>query len=185
MSKKVVKENPIIKSKNAKGIKGNSSEENSEIKKFIIIIIVLALLVGAVYGLTLLFSNDKEEYTFVPTKGEINYDKVIVGTILNRPEKEYFVMVYDSTNEDAAKYDGLISQHMSKSSEKNYINIYYCDLNNKLNKDYYNVNNDNKSNKKAKEVSEFDFGDLTLLHIKKGKITVYLEDYKTIQEKLK
>ena len=118
-------------------------------------------------------------------EGEINYDKVIVGTILNRDANEYYVLVYNSTDVSASKYSNLISQHKAKSSEKNYVDIYFCDLDNKLNASYYNVNNDNKSNPKATEVSDFDFGDLTLLHIKKGKIVEYIEDYKTIQEKLK
>ena len=58
-------------------------------------------------------------------------------------------------------------------------------MNNKLNNTYYNVGGDNKSNPKATKVEDFDFGDLTLLKISKGKIVEYLEDYEIIKEKLK
>lgn len=185
MSKKMAKENPIMKSKNAKGIKSGASEESSEVKKFIIIIVVLALLVGGIYGLTLLFAKDNDEYVYEPEKGEVNYDIVSAGMILNRPYNDYYVMVFDSTNIEASKYNSTLSEYMNKSDDKDHVKIYYCDLDNKLNKQYYNVNNDNKSNPKVKEVNDFDFGDITLLHIKKGKITEYIEDYQKIQEKLK
>ncbi len=186
MSKKKVKENPLIKNNNVGRIKGGSGalDEGNEIKRFVIIIVILALLVGGIYLLTALVSKEKKDFSYSSTIGEVNYDKVAVGTILNRKYDEYYVLVYDFTKEESIKYAALASVYTRNKKEDDYIKIYLCDLDNQLNKPYYNVNNDNKSNPKAKKVSEFDFGDLTLLHIKKGKITEYIEDYKTIQEKL-
>ena len=186
MSKKSGKTNPIIKDKKVKRIKNNmgASEEGNEIRNFIIIVLILAVIVVGIYGLTKLFEKE-EEYVYESVAGEINYNKLIVGNILNRPYDEYYVMVYDGDTRAALKYGTLIENYMTKKDDKGYIKIYYCDLNNELNKPYYNVGDDNKSNPKAKKISELDFGDLTLLHIKKGKITEYIEDYKTIQDKLK
>ncbi len=186
MSKRSIKENPLIKSKKA-GIKGNSgSEEGNEIIKFVIIIAILVVLVGGIYGLTLLFSKDNNEYKYEVKEGKINYDTVNVGTILNRQDNEYYVLVFDSTNYKASEYSTVMSLYNDKKNDDNskLIKMFYCDLNDELNKKYYNVNNDNKSNPKASKVSDFDFGDITLLHVKKGKITEYIEDYKTIQQKL-
>ena len=149
-----------------------------------IIAIVIGILIGIVYGVTEILKKDSDNETNV-TKGSINYDKLSVGTILNRPYEEYFVLLYDAEDKDAVVYSTILTKYMQKSTEKEYIKIYYCDLGNALNTKYYNVNNDDKSNKDAKEVDDFDFGSLTLLKIENGKITKYLEDLEEIKELLK
>ncbi len=187
MSKKKAKENPLMKEKKIKGIKNNigASEEGNEVKNFIIIVIVLAVIVGVIYGITVLLNKEEIDYSYQSTAGAINYDIVSVGTILNRPYKDYYVLVYDVNKDESVKYNSILNSYMDKSKEDDYIKIYLCDLNNELNKAYYNVNDDNKSNPEASKTSEFDFGDITLLHIKKGKIVEYIEKYETIKEKLK
>ena len=185
-----LKENPLMNDKkNLKKIKGGlgvtKSEDDNEIKKFIIIVVVLGIIVALVYGLTLLINNKESDYVYTPQSGKINYDTVSVGTILNRPYDEYYVLIYDQNNTKVSEYATTLAMYMDSSDEKEYIKIYYCDLGNELNSSYYNVGDDNKSNPKATKVSEFDFGEITLLHIKNGKITEYIENYTTIQEKLK
>ena len=184
MSKRM-KENPMFKNNNKKvhGIGGGATEEENEVKRFIIIVIVIGLFVGVIYGLTEIFKeDDKKEEEKTPVT--ISYDKLTVGTLLNRPYDEYYVLAYDSENNKAAEYSAILSQYKSKSAEENYVKIYFLDLGNGLNKKYYNVNEDNVSNPKAKEIKDLDFNDLTLLYIKDGKIKEYIEDYKTIQKKL-
>lgn len=183
MKSKKLKENPLMSDgKNTKRInKGFVSEEENEVKTFIIIVLVIALLAGIIYFVTDYFKN-KDEADTNTTTASINYDKVSVGMFLNRPYENYYILVYDSESADAIKYSTLISLYKQKSDAKK---IYFCDLNNSLNNKYYNVNNDNKSNPEAKEIKDLDFGDLTLLEIKNGKIVKYIEDYTTIQEKLK
>ena len=190
MKKKTLKENPMIKSsKKGKKVKLNSvtssSEDENIARNFVFIIVFIALIVGIAYGATALFKKDKDD-TVDLVKGSINYDKVVVGTLLNRPYDEYYVLAYDSEASEAVKYSAMITTYKEKEDdEEDNLKIYFLDLNNELNKKYYNVGEDNKSNKNAKKIEDLDFGDLTLLHIKKGEITEYIEDYKTIQEKLK
>lgn len=173
------------KQKTIKNInKGLPNEDEFEIKRFIIILISLVVIIIGVYLVTELVSKeDIEEETSV-TEGKLNYDVATVGTILNRPYDEYYVMIYDEENSEAMLYSTIMSMYAS-SQKENALKIFYCDLNNSLNSSYYNVNNDNKSNPKATKTSEFDFGDLTLLKIKKGKIIEYLEDYQEIKKTLK
>ena len=181
--KNALKENPLMGSKKNKKINIDSvvSDDENEIKRFIFIILGIAVIMGIIYGVTELVEKKKESDTVEVVDGEINYDIVSVGTILNRPYDEYYVLVYDGESPEAVKYSAMITSYKgSEDPEK----IYYCDLGNSLNKKYYNVNNDNKS-KNAQKTEDFDFGNLTLLHIKGGKITEYIEDYKSIQEKLK
>ncbi len=183
MKKKQVKENPLFN--NSKEIKMhgfNSDEEDNLVKKFIIIVLVIALLAVIIYFVSEIFKKDTETNDNEVQAGVIDYSVVSVGTILNRPYDNYYVMVYPKESDDAFRYSMLISSYTNKEDAKK---IYFCDLDNALNKEYYNVNNDNISNPKAKKISEFDFGDATLLEIKNGEIVNYIEDYTTIQEKLK
>lgn len=185
--KKKEKINSIIKEqKKLKSIKlgENNSEDEFIVKKFIITAGIIIILIGIIYGVTELLIKDTKEDKVV-MEGTINYDKISVGTILNRPYEEYFVMVYDSEDKNAVIYSAIISKYMQNNNDKDYKKIYYCDLGNKLNSEFYNINNDNISNKEAKSVEEFDFGSLTLLKINNGKISNYIEDIEKIKEILK
>lgn len=186
--KKQVKENPMFKNeKKVKKLKNTgitTGEDDNEIKRFIIILVVLVVVIGATYFITNLIK--KEDKTNDPVdetvSGEVVYDRLSVGMLLNRPYDEYYVLVYNADTPDAVLYSNLITKQTSK---KDATKIYFCDLNNKLNSPYYNVNNDGKSNPNAKTINELNFGDLTLITVKKGKITSYVEDYEKIKEILK
>lgn len=174
--------NPLVKEqKKIKNIKVNNnidSDDENTLKKLIIIVIVIAVIIGIVYAVTELVKKDTEATDEI-VSGEINYDKISVGTMLNRPYDKYYVLIYNADDTKAVLYSTILTKYMSKeNSEK----IYFCDLSNRLNAEYYNVNNDNKSNPKAKKVEEFNFGDLTLVKVEKGKITKYIESIDEIKE---
>lgn len=177
-----IKENPVmVDTKKVKGIKiENNASDDNEVKTFIIIVVIIAALVGVIYSLTEYFSKDENVDEVVA--GEIDYDKTSVGTILTRPYDNYYVMVYNSEDSKAVLYSTILTRYMENNNDKDYLKIYYCDLNNTLNSKYYNVDADGKSNTEAKNVEDFDFGDLTLLKIENGKITKYIEDYEKIKE---
>ena len=152
MNKKKQKENPLMKdSKKVKNIKmgkisNESTEDGNEIKRFIIIVLVITLIAGVVYFVTEKFTKkDEEEYVDPIQAGSIDYDKVIVGTIFNRPYDDYYVLVYNSEDQNAVKYSSLMATY-TESMIGNNKKIFFCDLNNSLNKDYYDVNDDKKSN---------------------------------------
>ena len=69
-----------------------------------------------------------------------------------------------------------------KDNQKDAVKIYYLDLNEGFNKDYYVKEN---SNPKAKKISDLKMLDGTLLKIQKGKITKYLEGTEKIAQELK
>lgn len=190
MNRRKLKENPMIKEdKKVKNINAKNlgvSEDENEIKSFIIIVIVIAVIAGIVYFVTELVANKEPEYQKTVTQGEVDYDIVSVGTLLNRPYDDYYVLVYDADSDDAMKYSTTMSKYIQNNSkEDNYKKIYFCNLGNFINSAYYNVGEDNKSNPKATKIEDFDFGDLTLLQIKKGKVVKYVEDYTIIQDLLK
>ncbi len=156
------------------------TEEQKEIQKFIIIIIVLVLVIGAIYFLTDKFVEQGNSNN--TTTGEINYDKATIGTLLNRPYDEYYAMIYSSNSTEASYYNSIKNNYSSKDDG---LKIYYIDLDNELNKKYYNVNNDNKSNPSAKSIDEINLGDITLIKVKNGEIVSYIEDIEQIKTELK
>lgn len=188
MKKNKEKINPVIKNqkevKKIRKAKIDDTEDDNTIKSLIIIVIVIAILIGIIYGVTELLKKDEDPIDSV-VAGSINYDKTTVGTILNRPYTEYYVLVYDADDSNAVLYSTILTKYMQNSKDKDYKKIYFCDLGNKLNESYYNVNEDNVSNKKPNNTDEFDFGDLTLLKIKNGKVLQYIEDLDDIKEILK
>ncbi len=182
-AKKQEKLNDKVKTKKIKkvDIDKYTSEESKEVKKFIIILLSIIVLVLAVYGITRLVNNNKdnnEDRTV--TTGAIDYDKVSVGTLFNRADDEYYVIVYDGEASNAIYYSALMNKYMKKEKSNK---VYFCDLSNELNKKYY-VGEDKESNPNATISSELAFKDLTLIKIKNGKIIKYLETLDTIKTEL-
>ena len=152
------------------------TDEQKEVFKFIIIIVVLILVIGGIYLITDKYIEKGSRST---TTGVVNYDKATIGTMLNRPYEEYYVIIYDSKSAEATYYSSLISKY---KENKDALKIYFVDLNNKLNKQYYNVNNDNISNQKAKSINELDLGDITLIKISNKEINTYIDDINSIEK---
>ena len=176
--------NSMIKNKKGtnKFMVNNASSDENDIKTFIIITIVLVVLIGAVYFVTELLSKESTKDEEVST--QINYDKIAVGNMLNAPYDDYYVLIYNADDTKAIMYSNLLSTYMRNKGTEGYLKIYFCDLSNKLNSAYYNVNNDNKSNPKAAKVSELDLSDLTLIRVTKGSIKSYIESYDEIKKVL-
>lgn len=182
-AKKQEKLNDKVKTKNIKkvDIDKYTSEESKEVKRFIIILLSIIVLVLAVYGITRLVNKDKDNNDDrTVTAGSIDYDKVSVGTLFNRADSEYYVIVYDGEAPNAIYYSALMNKYMDKEKSNK---VYFCDLSNELNKKYY-VGEDKDSNPNATTSSELAFKDLTLIKIKNGKIVKYLETLDTIKTEL-
>lgn len=159
------------------------TESYKEIKNFIIILLVVIVIVIAVYFISVYVVNKREDNTTSANESynaSINYNKLTVGMILNRPYNDYYVIVYDSTDSEAIHYSAIINNYQANKDSKK---IYYCDLDNELNKSF--ISDTDKGNKNAKKVDEFKFGKLTLLEIKNGKVVQYIENLDKIKNILK
>lgn len=182
---KVVKKDKVKKEKVKKNkIYYSKTEEKNELKKFLIVILVVLGCVGAIYLITRAFVtkdlfNKDEDKTEEVVPVTPNYDIAIIGTMLNRPEDVYYVVIYDTVE---GKYIGdmstLVSSYNSKEGHKH---IYTVDLSDHLNKEYYDPEN---VNVKATSVSEIKVGDITLIKVKKGKIDKYITDYEKMKKEL-
>lgn len=160
--------------------------EQLEIRNFIIVILVVLLCVGALYLATRLFvtkdlfkdKNDTETEEVI--SGEIDYEVAIMGTILQKADKEYYVVIYDQS--DKGKYVAdMLTLVFAYNEKENHLPVYTVDLSNKLNEGYYDPENVNVD---AQAVKDMKVGDITLLKVKKGKITKYIVDYAKMEKEL-
>ena len=95
MTKKTMKDAKVDEKQLKKlAKKVNRTEEQKEIKKFLLILGIVIILVIGVYFFTKIYvvkdTNDKDD-----TKTEVtfNYNKTILGSLFNRPYDEYYVIV--------------------------------------------------------------------------------------------
>lgn len=154
------------------------TEEQKEMIHFLIVLSVIIVLVLGFYFISKFFILDQNlfENTYIP--GTVNSERIVVGTLFNRPEKEYYVIAYDEDAKDAVYYSSLSASYKGEKALK----VYHLDLGNVLNKSYYIK--EGESNKKATKPSEIKLKDLTLIKIKEGKIEKYLENLSDIEKEL-
>lgn len=176
----LVKKMAKQKDKRIKSINYTSDEQN-EVKSFIIILIIVVVAIIAVYVLTRLFvSKDlfKDEPTKIVTPGEVNYSTVLIGSMLNVKEDEYYVIITDTSDPASSYYTGLMTTYKRNTKA---LPIYLADLSNELNKKYIGT----KNNLNPTDMAKFMVKDNALIHIKDGKIVKAMSEEKDISNELK
>ncbi len=157
------------------------TEEQKEMQKFFIVLIVLVIIIIGVY----LFSKavikpDIKELEY--TSGSVDDTAISVGTLLNAKESSYYVLAYDFNSGKSTAYKNYASYYTSEDPDEKKTKIYFLDLSTVFNKPYYVTEN---SNPKATKIKDLRILDGTLLLIKDGKITKYLEGLDAISKELK
>jgi len=163
----------MVKKKKTNKIKEEKyrSEEQQEIIRFVKILLVVSIFLVAIYFITKIFVRNEGEVSNKETSvTEINYTKMVFGTMLNKPYDEYYVVAYSSEDNKASYYGAIVENYQS---EKDSLNVYFVDLDDSLNKDF--ISSDGKTNSKATTVSELMVDDFTLIKVKSGKIAKYIE----------
>jgi len=160
------------------------TEEQIELKQFIKILVVLIVLVIGVYLLTRIFVTkdlfNKKDETKETIKGSINYATTLIGNMFNKEDKEYYVLMYNTDDIEAAYYSGFISNY---SRNTDALKIYFANLNNPLNQKYV-TNDESKINVKTTNFDEFRVGKIALLKISDGRIEKTLIDADEIAKEL-
>ena len=175
-----------MEKKKAKKVKSNANSmkvqttEQSELKSFLIVIGVVVVCVLGLWLITdKVVNKEKEEEKEQEVVGKINYDVASVGTMFNRREETYYVVLFDTTGDKAYDMSSLMSSYKQKEGA---LHVYTVDLNDYMNKKYYDPT---KVDTKVKTYSDdIRFGDITLVKIKNGKITKYIVDYNAMKKEL-
>ncbi len=158
------------------------TEEQKEIKTFIFVMLGLIIVLIGIYFFTRafvtkdLFKTNEKNYQ----EGAVNYDIAIVGNMLTRPNKEYYVIAFNSDTADAIYYNALIGKYMQEEKSSK---VYYMDLENELNKKYVAESEEEKSTS-FKTIKDLKLGEITLLKVKDGKVTKYITTVEEIKKEL-
>ena len=180
----IKKQNGSKKGKSSRRLKEQKllNDNELEIRNFFIILIIILVIAFGLYFVSKAIvskrSNTKSDDN--TANAEIDYSLTTVGTLLNRPYDDYYVMVYDSQDTNAIYFANLFTKYSSKEDG---LKIFFCDLNNPLNKNY--VSNEESGNSYARTTEDFSFGRISLIRVRYGQVVSYLEDIDQITNELK
>ncbi len=159
------------------------SEEQKELKTFIIVVIGLVIILVGIYFFTRafitkdLFNKESNEITY--SDGSVDYDVCIVGNMLSRPYNEYYVIAFSNEDLNANYYNTVVSKYTSLTDA---LKIYYIDLDNVLNGSY--IANDDNISSKFTTIDELKLGDITLFKVKNKKVTKMITNMDDIIKEL-
>ena len=114
------------------------TEEQKELVKFgIVLLILIAVILGIYFLSKALIKDEVKDYEY--TTGSINNQISIVGTMLNEQSGEYYVLAYDPKGSNSNAYNTYAGYYSSNKEDA--LKIYYLDLTNIFNKDYFVTEN--------------------------------------------
>ena len=150
----------VKNSKKLKQVKFEN-EDVAQIRNLIIIFIVVVLICVGVYFLTDNMIKRESNSNNTTQEVEIDYDIATIGTMFNRVEEEYYVLMYSS--EDDSKLDSVLNKYRSSDD---YIKTYFVDLDKKVNSTVLG----DKLVKDPKNSKEVKVKGATLYKIKNGSV---------------
>ena len=158
-------------------MKVKNSDLENEFYRFIKILLIVVILIFGVYLFTKSLvkkSNESQEQENIV---EISDKNIIVGSLLNRPYTDYYVLAYKKQDSEAIVYESIINTYESLDKS---LNVYVIDLDNELNKGFYAE----KGNNKASSIDELKISSPTLFKISNKKIVKYIEKKDDIKREL-
>lgn len=183
-SKKAEKKEGKVSSVKNKNEKTASSTiaSSDEMGKLIKIIVVLIVIVAAFYGLTVIIT--KFQKTSTPERNKntvpavIQYDEILIGTILNQARDEYYVLI----QKDDDQYRTLTSYYLQKySSNSKSLKVYMSNMNSIYNEFYISET----SNVRTNNINEFRVSTITLVKIKNHEIVEAYEGLDDVESAFK
>ncbi|MDY6071941.1 MAG: hypothetical protein SPI44_03605 [Bacilli bacterium] len=174
------KNNMGIKYKRPKRERNKTNHSMNEVdgfKNFLIVLASVLVFIGIVYlgvlGLEKLgvfeagYTKPSKEAT------EISTEYIMIGTVFNRPEKDYIVIFDD--------YSKNINPYVNSLAENYKLRAYKVDMSKSENSKYKS----DKENTNVKKDSDLKINDVTMIRITNGKVSKYIVGADKIEEYLK
>lgn len=135
------------------------------------------------YLLTLYITNKNSDKSEVndnnPSEVSISSENIIIGRSLSMGDGDYFVIYYDSSNEEVESiYSEVVSNYRSKEDA---LKLYYVDMSSAFNKSYATTE---ASNRAPEDISSFKINGPTLMKVSQGKVVEYYEGETEIKDVL-
>lgn len=170
-----------MKKKTKRNLYKTNSNSDMEYSKVIKITIGVIVVLALVYFVTALatgeikFNNKKK---VEETETNIQYEEIIAGQILNRNDKDYYVLLFNFTDTYASYYLSIKDTYVKKDKA---LPVYIVDLEKDINKGI--VAEDSKNIKTyVDNVNSLKVSNPTLIRIKDHKVVQSIEDRDKIIE---
>lgn len=137
--------------------------QRDELKNLIIIIGAVIVIFLIFYVITTLINPKKEEESNQVVTETIQYEKILVGEMLNRDEKNYYVLVQNADNAYNELYSAYLQMYVTKKTGNAY---YLIDLEDEFNKNY--IADETKIS--GNDISKYQFNDTVLIKVNKNKL---------------
>lgn len=174
---------------NSKRKKVNVKEKNkienvgsfdTDISKVIYIVIGVACVFCLFYLITVFVLNKDTDTTTTDEEVSISVDSTIVGRSLSMPEDKYYILYYETKDEEVSEeYSSIVTNYIYSTDEAR-VKLYTVDMSDALNKGYAAE----ESNTNPEKASDIAIKGTTLMLIEDGKVTDYIEDENRIKELL-
>lgn len=160
----------------------SSVTSSDEMMKLVKIILVLFVIIVVFYGITVIVIKQKKNNSTITNRENepavIQYDEILIGTLLDQPREEYYVFI----QQDDSLYQSLFTSYMKTyRSKTGALKIYTSNMNDVLNSFYVSET----SNLKTTNMKEFRVSDVSLIKIKNGSITESYEGLDAVEEAFK
>ena len=156
-----------------------SNEEYDKVKGFVFLVIIIGIFVGILFLLNGNFvTKDLKEDETTTSTTEAEYDKnlILAEETFTRSEKKYFVLFYNSANKDENDY----AEELTNKYRNTDVPLYKVDLNDLMNKKYYDPNGTENTNPTSKD--NLLITRTTLIKVSKNKTSSYLTDKNEISK---
>lgn len=173
------KQASILKeTENKKTVVPVSSDEMTKLIRIVFIIVAIVIIFYAITVLITKYKKENYERNTTPIKAIIQYDEIIIGTLLNQSRNEYYVLMEKEEN----LYHSLLQSYLdSYQTKQNALKVYTVNLDSIFNADY--ISSESKLN--VENIKDFRVSNISLIKVKDQKIVETYEGIDQVENALK
>ena len=147
----------------------------NEVIKLVKIVGAVLVLFGLFYLITVLVKKEEPKKDSTPV--EIQYEEILLATLLDQKEADYYVLAYEEKDKNLGTYSLYLSKYETVSNALKY---YTVNINDGFNALFI----DEEENLKVTDISKLKLNKTVLFRITKGKITETYSDPEKIDSYL-
>ena len=139
-------------------------ESENEIKKLIILVLIVTAIFFIFYGITILIMKKNKTESTEPKEEvtHIDMDMILINQLLSQPEDNYYVLLTIENDSNNTTYESLKEEYYKVENHKK---IYNANINDPMNKSFVGDETVLEG-----ELKDFKFEKSTLLEIENGSI---------------
>ncbi len=165
-----------VAKKKKKNEMSSEVEFNTSVKNVIIVSLVVVVVLGVFYLLTVELTNDDTaDNSNASQQTSIQTEEILAGSSFNRTDDEYLVVYFDKSDSDLySNLGSVISTYKSKDER---IPLYMVDMSSTFNKGYIT---EEEVNQNPTSIEELKINGPTLIKFNNNSVTEYVQGEEAI-----